>query len=142
MRLGPYGHDGASLTLEAIIRRHGGEARAAAAGYEALPEGEREAVIAFLNSLILYSTTDLSTDVDGDGRIAAHFRVAGQDTGEERFNPEWLFNTPGQIEGPVTAPDGRRIISRALVNWRQAYGVDLPLCRDRNGDGFPDALRD
>ncbi len=99
-------------------------------------------MISFLNSLILYSTTDLPTDVDGDGRIAAHFRVAGRDTGPERFNPEWLFNTPGLIEGPVTAPDGRRILSRALVNWRQAYGVDLPLCRDRDHDGFPDALRD
>ena len=42
----------------------------------------------------------------------------------------------------MTAPDGRRVISRALVNWRQAYSVDLPLCRNRNGDGFPDALRD
>jgi len=140
--LGPYGHDGASLILAAIVHRDGGEAQAAAAGYRGLREGEREAVIAFLNSLILYSTADLPTDLDGDGRIAAHFRVAGQDTGEERFNPEWLFNTPGQIEGPVTAPDGRRFLSRALVNWRQTYSVHLPLCRNRNGDGFPDALRD
>jgi hypothetical protein len=95
-------------------------------------------VIAFLNSLVLYSTEDLPTDIDGDGRIAAQFQVAGRNTGRERFNPEWLFNTPGRIEGPVTAPDGRRIVSQALVNCRQAYGADLPLCRDRDHDGFPD----
>jgi hypothetical protein len=134
----PYGHDGAALSLEAILRRHGGEAEAVTARYRALRPEEREAVIAFLNSLVLYSTEELPTDVDGDGKIAAHFRVARRDTGPERFNPEWLFNTPGQIEGPVTAPDGRRIVSQALVNCRQAYGLDLPLCRDRDRDGFPD----
>ena len=67
-------------------------------------------------------------------------RVAGQDTGRETFNPEWLFNTPGEIEGPVIGPDGRHILSRALRNVAQAYGVDLPACRDRNRDGFPDIL--
>jgi hypothetical protein len=136
----PYGHDGSALTLDAIIQKHGGEARAAAAAYRELGADGREAVIAFLNSLILYSTTDLPADMDGDGKIAAHFRVAGRDTGRERFNPEWVFNVPGQIEGPVTASDGRHILSQALANCRQAYGVDLPLCRDRNHDGFPDAL--
>jgi hypothetical protein len=135
----PYGHDGSALSLDTIIRRHGGEARNARAGYLHLREDDRQAALAFLNSLILYSTEDLPTDLDGDGRIAAQFRVAGQNTGRERFNPEWLFRTPGQIEGPVTAPDGRRILSQALVNRRAAYGVDLPLSRDRNRDGFPDA---
>jgi hypothetical protein len=135
----PYGHDGSALTLEAIIRRHGGEAEAVTTRYRGLRATEREAVLAFLNSLTLYSTEDLPTDIDGDGKIATHFQVAGRDIGPERFNPEWLFNTPGQIEGPVTAPDGRRVISHALVNRRTAYGLDLPLCRDRDRDGFPDA---
>jgi hypothetical protein len=137
----PYGHDGSALTLDTIIRRHGGEAEAVTVRYRALPAEQREAVLTFLNSLILYATDDLPVDIDGDGKIAARFMVAGRDTGLERFNPEWLFNTPGQIEGPVTAPDGRRIISRALVNCREAYGLDLPLTRDRNRDGFPDAWR-
>jgi hypothetical protein len=137
----PYGHDGSALSMEAIIRRHGGEAEAVTRRYRALGAAEREAVLAFLNSLTLYSTDDLPTDIDGDGRIAAHFRVAGRDTGPERLNPEWLFITPGQIEGPVMAPDGRRVVSQALTNRRQAYGLDLPHCRDRDRDGFPDALR-
>jgi hypothetical protein len=136
----PYGHDGSALTLETVIRRHGGEADAVTGRYRALGRPDQEALLAFLNSLVLYSTEDLPTDLDGDGKIAAHFRVAGRDTGPERFNPEWLFHIPAQIEGPVTAPDGRRVVSQALVNRRQAYGLDLPLCRDRDRDGFPDAL--
>jgi hypothetical protein len=135
----PYAHDGSALSLDAIISRHGGEARTTTAGYRGLSERDREAVLAFLNSLVLYSTEDIPTDIDGDGRIAAHFRVAGRDTGRECFNPEWLFNSPAQIEGLVTAPDGRRIRSHALVNRRQAFGIDLPLCRDQDHDGFPDA---
>ena len=39
---------------------------------------------------------------------------------------------------PVDADPAR--VSQALGNCRQAYGVDLPLCRDRDHDGFPDAL--
>lgn len=136
----PYGHDGASLTLDAVIRRHGGEASQAAAAYRRLTERGREDVLAFLNSLVLFSTEDLPTDIDHDGRIAGHFRVAGRDTGPERFNPEWLFNTPGRIEGPLLAPDGNRIVSQALTNLRAAYGSDLPWTRDHDGDGFPDRL--
>jgi hypothetical protein len=136
----PYGHDGSALTLDEIIRRHGGEAADSRRRYLALPERGREAVLAFLGSLVLYGTDDLPTDVNGDGRIDRAFRVAGRDTGPEVFNPEWLFNTPGRIEGPVVAPDGGRIVSRALANVRRAYGVDLPFSRDANRDGFPDVL--
>jgi hypothetical protein len=136
----PYGHDGASLTLDAVIRRHGGEAGTASGAYRRLRERGRDDLLAFLNSLVLFSTADLPTDIDHDGKIAAHFRVAGMDTGRERFNPEWLFNTPGRIEGPILAPDGGRIVSQALINLRAAYGCDLPWTRDRDGDGFPDLL--
>jgi Di-haem oxidoreductase, putative peroxidase len=136
----PYGHDGASLTLEAVIRRHGGEASRAVGAYRRLSAHDRDDVLAFLNSLVLFSTEDLPTDIDHDGRIAEHFRVAGMDTGRERFNPEWLFNTPGRIEGPLLAPDGGRIVSQALTNLRAAYGSDLPWTRDGDGDGFPDIL--
>ena len=108
--------------------------------YRRLNAADREALLAFLRSLVLYSTEDLPTDLNGDGRVDARFRVAGQDTGRECFNPEWLFNTPCRIEGPVVAPDGRRIVSRAAMNLKAAYGVDLPWCRDRDRDGFPDVL--
>jgi hypothetical protein len=49
----PYGHDGASLDLDAVIRRHGGEAQVATAAYVALPDADQEAVLAFLRALEL-----------------------------------------------------------------------------------------
>jgi len=136
----PYGHDGSALTLDEIIRMHGGEASRSRGAYLRLSSRSRGDVIAFLNSLVLYSTETLPTDVNGDGKIEDHFHVAGRDTGLEVFNPEWLFNVPGRIEGPVIGPDGGHIVSHALVNVRQAYGVDLPYIRDHNRDGFADIL--
>ena len=49
----PYGHDGASLDLDAVIRRHGGEAIAAAVAYRALGEQEQEELVSFLRALVL-----------------------------------------------------------------------------------------
>ncbi|MDA0833108.1 MAG: c-type cytochrome [Planctomycetota bacterium] len=47
----PYYHDGESATLEAAIERHDGEARNVRKKYRMLKERERQAIIAFLNSL-------------------------------------------------------------------------------------------
>jgi hypothetical protein len=49
----PYGHDGASRDLDAVIRRHGGEAQASRAAYTALGEDERRRVLDFLHALTL-----------------------------------------------------------------------------------------
>jgi hypothetical protein len=136
----PYGHDGASPSLDTVIRRHGGEASAAREAFVALPAEARQDVIAFLQSMVLYSTDQVPCDIDGDGRIAEHFIVAGMDTGTERLNPEWLFCTPGRIEGPVKNPRGETVVSFALTNVRPAYGLNLPLLKDRDGDGFPDKM--
>ncbi|MFZ5863947.1 MAG: di-heme oxidoredictase family protein [Nitrospirota bacterium] len=136
----PYGHDGASFTLDEVIRRHGGEAEAAASRYRRAPERDREALIAFLQSLVLYQSDRLPTDLDGDGAISPRFMVAGKDTGEERFNPEWLFRAPCAIEGPVRAPDGSEAASFACVNASEAYGERLAWLRDADEDGFPDAV--
>lgn len=137
----PYGHDGADLSLDSVIRRHGGEAAGSRDAYMALTPPERLELQAFLSSLVLYSTERLPCDINGDGRIDDHFMVAGQDTGREVFNPEWLFRTPGQIEGEVVAADGATVVSHALVNLEKAYGMLLPGLRDENGDGFPDVLQ-
>ncbi|MCB2155107.1 hypothetical protein KQI84_09490 [bacterium] len=137
----PYGHDGASLDLDAVIRRHGGEAAAAAEAYAKASEADREALVTFLNSLVLYQTEELPFDVDGDGEIEEDgFQVAGRDVGAERFNPEWLFNTPVEIEGPVLNPDGETVRSMAAVNRTAAYGEDLPAATDIDEDGFPDVI--
>jgi CxxC motif-containing protein (DUF1111 family) len=44
-------HDGRARTVRAAILAHGGEAEASAARFRALAEAEREALLAFLNSL-------------------------------------------------------------------------------------------
>jgi len=135
----PYGHDGASLDLDDVIRRHGGEADLEARAYEALSEEDRTQVLEFLRGMILYSCDDLPCDLDGDGKISDHFMVQGMDTGIERFNPEWLFRVPGKIEGEVTNPDGVRVRSFALTNVEEAYGAHLKWLEDKDHDGFPDA---
>lgn len=136
----PYDHDGASLNLDAAIRRHGGEAAKVTNRYVKLDELKRLALLTFLRSLVLYQTDQLSTDIDGDGAISEHFMVAGMDTGLERFNPEWLFNHPARIEGPIENSRGETITSFAITNLRDAYGLDLPLRRDSDADGFSDAI--
>jgi hypothetical protein len=137
---GPYGHDGASLSLDEVIRRHGGEALAARRAYTALARSDRRQLLDFLESLVLYQTERIPCDIDGDGKISEHFMVAGMDTGTERLNPEWLFRVPGKIEGPVENVRGEKIVSHALVNVREAYGLDLEYLRDSDGDGFPDVI--
>lgn len=136
----PYGHDGADLDLDAVIRRHGGEALASRQAYVALSDNERRQVLEFLRSLVLYQTDQLPTDINGDGKIDDHFLVQGMDTGVERFHPDWLFRVPGKIEGPTRNPQGDRITSFALTNLRDAYGLGLEYLKDTDGDGFPDVI--
>ncbi|MGE0488619.1 MAG: di-heme oxidoredictase family protein [Vulcanimicrobiota bacterium] len=133
----PYGHDGASLSLEEVILRHQGEAEEVTSRFRRLPEDERDDLLAFLGGLVLRST-DRAADVDGDGRISQHFMVAGMDTGVERFNPEWFFLHPGRIEGRQVNAQGVELVSQALTNLREAYGLDLPGLLDTDRDGFAD----
>ncbi len=136
----PYAHDGANLDLDSVIRRHGGEALQSRVNYTKLTPAERNQVVAFLNGLVLYQTDQLPCDVNGDGKIEDNFKVNGMNTGMECFNAEWLFRIPVKIEGPIRNIKGDRIISRAGVNLRFAYGLELQFLRDTDGDGFPDVI--
>ena len=46
-----YLHDGRARSIDEAIRWHGGEAQASNDNYQALPDNERSALLAFLNSL-------------------------------------------------------------------------------------------
>lgn len=134
----PWGHDGQSLSIEDAIRRHGGEAQASRDAWDAASPSVRATLLSFLSKLVLYDVETLPTDVDGDGQIAQHFVVAGMDTGVERFDAEWLFQVPLQIQGPVVNAQGVSITSFAGMNIDAAYGRTLPLRLDSDGDSWPD----
>ncbi|MEQ1730928.1 MAG: di-heme oxidoredictase family protein [Vicinamibacterales bacterium] len=134
----PWGHDGRSLTLEDAILRHGGEAAASRAAWTAATPLTRSAVLTMLSKLVLYDIEDMPADIDGNGVISDQFFVAGMDTGRERFNAEWLFQVPVQIQGPVVNGNGITITSHAAVNRDAAYGRFLPLRQDTDGDAWPD----
>ena len=134
----PWGHDGRSLTLDHVIRRHGGAAAASAARYATVKQRVRNELLTFLSKLVLYDIESLPADVDGDGQISASYVVQGEDTGFERFNAEWLFRVPARIQGNVFNNDGLAIRSDAVVNLTEAYGLDLPWRVDTDLDGWPD----
>lgn len=134
----PWSHDGRSMSLDEAIRRHDAEGRASRNRYVQAPPKDREAVLAWLRTHTLYPTELVPADIDGDGEIAERFTVAGVNTGEERFNAEWLFETPGRIEGIRIGGEGLPRRSFALTNLSEAYGLELPYLVDSDLDGFAD----
>ncbi len=90
----PYGHDGRSINLDAVIRRHGGEATESRVAYERLGEEGRQNIQAFLESLVLFPPDDTasnlnrgnpadltniqSPDVHGSINLGALFQIDGE----------------------------------------------------------------
>jgi len=67
----PYGHDGRSINLDAVILRHGGEAEAARRAYERLGPFAQEAIVQYLQTLVLFPPDDTASNLnpgnpDGD----------------------------------------------------------------------------
>jgi hypothetical protein len=60
----PYGHDGRSINLEEVILRHGGEAQASRDRFAALPDNEQQAIVEFLNTLVLFPPDDTASNLD------------------------------------------------------------------------------
>lgn len=133
----PWGHDGRSQTLEDVILRHGGEAQASRDAWTNATPAVREYVMNMLRKLVLYDIESLPTDVDGDAQISPNFVVQGVNTGIERFNAEWLFKVPLQIQGPIVNVNGATVTSFCGTNVDQAYGRTLPLRLDSDGDSWP-----
>ena len=59
----PYGHDGRSINLDAVIRRHGGEAISARNAYASMSDRDRDSVIAFLDTLVLFPPDDTASSL-------------------------------------------------------------------------------
>jgi hypothetical protein len=69
----PYGHDGRSINLIEVILRHGGEAQEARDEFAALSSQDRNSVVAFLNSLVLFPPDDTASNLDPGDRSNAGF---------------------------------------------------------------------
>jgi mono/diheme cytochrome c family protein len=91
---GPYGHDGRSITLNEVILRHGGEAKAARDKYAGLPSGEQVALQTFLNSLVLFPPDDTASSLDPGDPTKTGFPQYGHGS----IKLTVLFNDPGDPE--------------------------------------------
>jgi len=60
----PYGHDGRSTTLEEVILRHGGEAQTSTDAFVALGDDDRQKIIEFLQTLILFPPDDTASNLN------------------------------------------------------------------------------
>lgn len=90
----PYGHDGRSMTLNDVILRHGGEAQAARDAYAALGRLDRQDLLDFLNSLILFPPDDTASNLNPGDRRAPGFPQRGH--GSVALSV--LFNDPKEPE--------------------------------------------
>ena len=60
----PYGHDGRSVNLDSVIRRHGGEAARVTAAYRRLGAESRGMILEFLQTLILFPPDDTASNLN------------------------------------------------------------------------------
>lgn len=90
----PYGHDGRSVTLREVILRHGGEALAARTAFTALPRAEQDAVITFLDSLVLFPPPHTSSNLDAANPATPGFPQFGHGS----IKLAVLFNDPSVPE--------------------------------------------
>jgi hypothetical protein len=99
----PYGHDGRTHSLEEVILRHGGEALGARNAFNALSRANKNQVISFLNSLILFSPDDTASNLAGintnpgpqvPGAVVQPFPQSGHGA----IALTVLFNNPADVE--------------------------------------------
>jgi Di-haem oxidoreductase, putative peroxidase len=90
----PYGHDGRSINLSEVILRHGGEAQDERDTFAALLPPFREAVLAFLNSLILFPPDDTASNLNPGSSSTPGFPQFGH--GSIKLGV--LFNDPNDPE--------------------------------------------
>jgi len=89
-----FGHDGRSANLDEVILRHGGEAQPSRDAFAALEDEDRQAVLAFLRSLILFPPDDTASNLDPGDPTAAFFPQFGHGS----IKLTVLFNDPTKKE--------------------------------------------
>jgi hypothetical protein len=90
----PYGHDGRSINLTEVILRHGGEAQEARSAFARLDSDSRNAVLRFLETLIVFPPDDTASNLDPGNRGASGYPQFGH--GSIRLTV--LFNDSGILE--------------------------------------------
>lgn len=89
-----YGHDGRSPDLTSVILRHGGEAQQARNNFANVSSSTRRAIIAFLNTLILFPPDDTSSNLEPANPDTPGYPQFGH--GSIRLGA--LFNNPNDPE--------------------------------------------
>ncbi len=59
----PYGHDGRSINLDAVIRRHGGEAANVTVAFANLSDNDQRKIIEYLETLVLFPPDDTASNL-------------------------------------------------------------------------------
>jgi mono/diheme cytochrome c family protein len=90
----PYGHDGRSVNLREVILRHGGEAKRARDSFASLRDGDRDELLEFLGTLVLFPPDDTASNLDpGDPTNPSYPQAAH---GSIKLGV--LFNNPTEAE--------------------------------------------
>jgi hypothetical protein len=90
----PYGHDGRSINLREVILRHGGEAQAQRDAFAQLSPNRQEALLRFLESLVLFPPDDTASNLDPGDSTTPDFPQRGHGS----VNLSVLFNNPHDLE--------------------------------------------
>jgi di-heme oxidoreductase (putative peroxidase) len=91
----PYGHDGRSMTLNDVILRHAGEALVSRNAFATLGGNDPSALIAFLNSLVLFPPDDdTASTLDPKNPAKPNFPQYGHGS----IKLTVLFNDPTDLE--------------------------------------------
>jgi len=91
---GPYGHDGRSMTLTDVILRHAGEALTSRNSFAALTANDQNAMLTFLNSLVLFPPDDTASNLDPADPTKSNFPQYGHGS----IKLTVLFNDPTEPE--------------------------------------------
>jgi mono/diheme cytochrome c family protein len=90
----PYGHDGRSVNLREVIKRHGGEAINARNNFVNLTDANEDHVLNFLSSLIIFPPDDTASNLNPGDPNAPNFPQAGKGS----ISLTVLFNNPNDVE--------------------------------------------